>query len=1326
MLTWKTPHDNSIRRHVLTAQASLDFDPAQGIFRLTSAPEGAKLRLEADMLLPSEKPQPEQQRSVEESLKAAAENPWDKSTIIPALRAWVRSLDSRGDFEDTIARQTQASDSPLIHFAPALILRRRTSQTVLAAIERILRSLQDGGPIPPEIIRLVVDADDFGIADGEQSNDEQHTGFGIPTETIYFPLPANQDQRQIVETLYRRRGVLVQGPPGTGKSHTIANLICHLLATGKRVLVTAQTPRALRVLKDKLPADIRPLCVSVLGNDRAAMLNLEQSVNEISGRHARWNSERNLSTIKQFERELADARKREAKLEAELRSIREKETRRHEVAGGAYCGTAQQIAHELAQKTDTFDWLVDPIRPDAEIPFGPTVFEQLRQTFLEITANREAELALLYPAPNSVPTPDAFQQLVNREKTAEKTHDSFTPIRGTSQFDALTRTGVDSTASLDSAIRELRAAIQAVKRRPLEWIKGAIHGLLSDQDAPWKTLREMTAALLDSLRTRSVALESPTLVKPDSVSAEQLLADALDLKAHLDSGRGWGWWVFSSRTAKRARYLQLVRLDGRPCENREVLSRLIDFLEGRRELDKLWNLWTGKVERTQATFALQVSELSEQLEALDAVLSLEPKLHAAKKACVGLIGLAEPAWHDAECLDAILQVCDSATAHRTVTDTRCQIETITSCLNATAFAVNAHPVCARIIDSVRAREVESYTECFRILQKLIADQRILQQRQERFRCLRDLAPEVANLLARSPSDISWSERLSVVADAWNWARAKSWLEEYLRPDREVDIESQIRQVTEETGRLTASLAASLAWQHFFDRMKESERQHLMAWQQAIKKVGKGMGKYAAKHRRDAQEHLDRCRNAIPAWVMPLFRVIETVSPEPEMFDVVIVDEASQCGPDALALLYLAKRIVIVGDDQQISPEAVGINQGDVDHLIRQHLCELDHSDSFGVTSSLFDHGAIRYGNRVVLREHFRCMPEIIRFSNDLCYTSAPLIPLRQYPPKRLRPVVTRYVQTGYREGDSSRAINRPEAEDVVRAIVMCCRDPLYENRTFGVISLQGDAQARLIETMLLEQLDAKEIEDRHLICGDAYSFQGDERHVMFLSMIAAPNSRIGPLTKESDKRRFNVAASRAQDQMWLFHSPTLEELSTSCLRYSLLKYCLHPTTQRITREGLNIDELRRVVHASNRHKMKPPRPFDSWFELDVFLNIVSKGFRVIPQFRVAEYRIDLVVEGTSARLAVECDGDEFHGAERHEEDRARQRTLERSGWRFWRVRGSEYYRDPQFALKPLWELIESYGIEVASEDFSGDMAVDGYVPSVDWDAPFVSARGLVT
>ena len=99
------------------------------------------------------------------------------------------------------------------------------------------------------------------------------------------------------------------------------------------------------------------------------------------------------------------------------------------------------------------------------------------------------------------------------------------------------------------------------------------------------------------------------------------------------------------------------------------------------------------------------------------------------------------------------------------------------------------------------------------------------------------------------------------------------------------------------------------------------------------KIGKGTGKYAETYRRDARKYMQQCRNAIPAWIMPLYRVAEQVEAEPEIFDVVIVDESSQTGPEGLILQYLAKQCVIVGDDKQISPEG-GFVEGD--HVVIDH------------------------------------------------------------------------------------------------------------------------------------------------------------------------------------------------------------------------------------------------------------------------------------------------------------------------------------------------------------------------------------------------------
>jgi DNA-binding CsgD family transcriptional regulator len=89
---------------------------------------------------------------------------------------------------------------------------------------------------------------------------------------------------------------------------------------------------------------------------------------------------------------------------------------------------------------------------------------------------------------------------------------------------------------------------------------------------------------------------------------------------------------------------------------------------------------------------------------------------------------------------------------------------------------------------------------------------------------------------------------------------------------------------------------------------------------------------------------------------------------------------------------------------------------------------------------------------------------------------------------------------------------------------------------------------------------------------------------------------------------------------------------------------------------------------------------------------------VIPQFEIAGYFIDLLVDGMKGRLAVECDGDEVHGADRFDADMARQRMLERCGLNFWRIRESTFRMDENVAMEELWTILAQRTIHPASMD----------------------------
>ena len=212
----------------------------------------------------------------------------------------------------------------------------------------------------------------------------------------------------------------------------------------------------------------------------------------------------------------------------------------------------------------------------------------------------------------------------------------------------------------------------------------------------------------------------------------------------------------------------------------------------------------------------------------------------------------------------------------------------------------------------------------------------------------------------------------------------------------------------------------------------------------MKKVGKGKGKRAELHRKAARENMEECRSAIPAWIMPLYKVAETVKPGVDAYDVIIIDEASQSGPDALFLPFLAKKLIIVGDEEQISPDNVGMPLEYVDLLQHKHLKDfpIEAKAVIDLNSSFFALGLVVFPGRIILKEHFRCMPEIIQFSNDLCYQHCPLEPLRQYPPKRLEPVVAFHVKDGYREGVLKRQEIFRKQKPSLRRLLSVARIPI--------------------------------------------------------------------------------------------------------------------------------------------------------------------------------------------------------------------------------------------------------------------------------------------
>ncbi len=625
---------------------------------------------------------------------------------------------------------------------------------------------------------------------------------------------------------------------------------------------------------------------------------------------------------------------------------------------------------------------------------------------------------------------------------------------------------------------------------------------------------------------------------------------------------------------------------------------------------------------------------------------------------------------------------------------------------------NFHPIKKGILNAFKRIDHSSYDEALTTAKKLTDDK----NRYQDFVNLKENIGEVCPKILSSIRSGNFSKQdLPGLEQAILFRHAKNEIEKRTDVD-DKQLWDDIKELENEEKESIAKLAAKKAWFKVVERLKQNPElsRSLTAWAKAVSKIGKtSRGKKAMKNRRTAQKYMEDCKDSIPCWIMPLYKVAETVQPKPEMYDYVIVDEASQLGPDAIFLLYISKKVIIAGDDKQTSPEYIGVGEGSVTSLINKHLQGIPYSGSFETDYSFFDIAEILCsGVTTVLREHFRCMPEIIEFCNKHFYApnGKSLYPVKQYSEKRLKPLVSIFCNKGYTEGKEASITNEPEAEEIAETIERLVHDESYDGKTFGVITLQGSQQSRCIENLLLNRIGPEEFHKRKIVCGNAAAFQGDERDIIFLSLVTAHNHRRSSLVKTSHERRFNVAVSRAEEQIWLFHSVQLDDLTNKeDLRYKLLD---HFKNYKSPQQPICIP--------IEKKKGKAPKPFGSWFEVEVYNDLVRGNLIVTPQYKVAsgKYRIDLVSSlPNGVKIAIECDGDKWHGLEQRQHDIGRQNELERHGWQFFRVRGFEYYANRVKTLEPLWKMISRLEDSDTALDQSSSAQEDGNAGSPETFSP---------
>lgn len=1249
LLSWKLNNEKIIHP-VLETRMKIEFNALKRAFSLI--PSG-KTRFQSTILKDVEQFDVKDILDLENKINSMNLDPRFKEDTKDVFSDIISHLSSNGKVESEIFSKDKIKfcEYPILYNTFVVFLRRNNMKLWQTEINNILSELKNGYPIPETIKAIVGESDpNAKIKDEEDWNKV--------SQNILFPLPANSEQKEIVKRISENYGVVMQGPPGTGKSHTIVNLICHLLAYGKRILVTSQTDRALRVLTQKMPKEIKPLCVSFLGNDSESFKELNESVRKITN-NLSLDPKDISKDIEILKYQLKSCINNQKSLYRRLKKVKDIENESIICSGKKY--GLIDIAKWVKKNADKYSWIQDTINIKNDMPISNEEFSLLNNLLSKINRKEKNKFDSIKIIIDKLPSEQDIYSKINiynklkaeHEKDINNIKNWHVPFRDRCNYNELLMAISDCKKNL----AEFKGTIWENIFR--EYNKNEIVKQ-TFRDLYYKSTNSMMriAKISNELRNHKIELHQDNMDK----FAENFNSVYKVLENKKKIGK-----LFKIIHPECRDILLKCSVDGKQIYDMDQAIVIKLFLQRKSIFEQLKTIWNNICEdygiKDDTLKNIDIFGIERNIKKLNIIVNWDKEYKSSVLNKLGKIAIPQSIdWYNVETYN-YLEKCIKS------------LKNIDKYNNIKAY-MNSFKKLITIVKGDIGSKYEIDKMSMNDINDFINDLKEIKVAQSKIYKINNLLGRLERVCPKTAKNMieNWDKSKFIYTDfdkAWRWCQWNSLLQKLsdLNPEK---IEEKLEHEKVREKFIVKDLVAKSTWYNQILSTNDVQKRSLFSWMQAIKRIGKGRGKMVAKYRRIAQNEMEKCKTVIPVWIMPLNRVIENIKLSENPFDVIIFDESSQSDIFSLCALMRAKRAVIVGDDKQISPEVIGIDQKLISNLINKYLNDIPDNQWFDLQTSLYDTALRVFPNRLMLKEHFRCVPEIIGFSNKFVY-SGDIKPLR-YPTLRetFYPPIKAIRVNGKR--NPSKPINNIEAEALADKVVECCKDRRYDGMTMGVISLLGDAQANLIENILRKKLGVEEIIKRRIVCGDAYSFQGDERDIMFLSMVISKNVKFAPLSRDSDIRRFNVASSRAKNQMWLFHSVDIEDLSKECIRYSLLDYCI------------NYNKL-------NKNRRDIGYVFQSDFQRDVYNFINNEGYRIIPQVKIGRYNIDFMVEGERSRVAIICEEDNTKEEYNLKNDIERQLDLERVGWTFLKIRGSEFYLRPHIVIDKVFKKLDSLGIK---------------------------------
>lgn len=378
-------------------------------------------------------------------------------------------------------------------------------------------------------------------------------------------------------------------------------------------------------------------------------------------------------------------------------------------------------------------------------------------------------------------------------------------------------------------------------------------------------------------------------------------------------------------------------------------------------------------------------------------------------------------------------------------------------------------------------------------------------------------------------------------------------------------------------------------------------------------------------------------DTMPIWLCSLDALHKALPLQKEMFDLVIVDEATQCDiASCLPALQRAERALIVGDPKQLRH---------VSFLSRSRQQQLLEKCGIGDSQlSYRDHSMVDIADQnivsqeavVFLDEHYRSLPKIIQFSNQHFYDS-------QLKIMREKPLLqgNRHELTivPIENGKRVKGINSIEADAIFSKLRQILDDlknvPAEFKLSIGILSFFR-AQSEYLQDRLFEEFSLDDITIYQIRAGTPYTFQGEERDIMLISCCVDQTSTASTYTYLNRADVFNVAITRAKEQQYLFSSVNIKDIPSNNYLKKYFAYC-HSYQQNFTPKA--------------PQQISQVQEFIQHFE--------QRDFRVLTNYTIASVTMDIVLIKDNETIAVDLVG--FPGGQGQAFQLERYKLFERAG-----------------------------------------------------------------